>query len=131
MKTVTLITSLFFLTFFTYSVKETNTKEIVKSKTNINLETGCYWSGLSNTYTKRGESCSSDTSLKVYYSNPYNYKVRVALYMRDEYGNTKGSPYIIHVSPGRKESAHKCYSNGTYSVLVARYGEKCTFPDYY
>lgn len=127
MKTLTIISSLFFLTFFNFlSEKENKMIELESSET-----TQCYWNGYSNTYSKRGVSCGSDTSLKVYYTNSYSYKVRVAFYIQDEYGNTKGTPYVIHVAPGRKGYTHKCYSNGRYSVLVSRYDQRCSFPDYY
>ncbi len=132
MKTITLMSSLLFLTLVIFSFTEINTEKIIDVETkDTKPETGCYWDGYGNTYSKRGTSCGSDSSLKVYYSNPYTYKVRVALYMRDENGKTKGSPYVIHVAPGRKSSGHKCYSNGRYSVLVSRYKGRCTFPKYY
>lgn len=134
MKILTIISSLFFLTIFNFSSKE----EIKTTKISISVpselenseSTQCYWSAYYSTTSKRGVSCGSDTSLKVYYTNQFSYKVRVAFYMQDEYGKTKGSPYVIHVSPGKRGSAHKCYSNGRYSILVSRYDQRCNFPDY-
>ncbi|PHR74572.1 MAG: hypothetical protein COA67_00410 [Lutibacter sp.] len=126
MKTLTIISSLFFLAIFNFSSeKEYKTTESVDTET-----TQCYWNGYNNTYSKRGVSCGSDTSLKVFYTNPYSYKVRVAFYLRDAQGYTSGRPYVIHVAAGRRGYTHKCYSNGRYSVLVSRYDQRCSFPDY-
>ena len=92
----------------------------------------CYWeeSNGNNISGKRGVSCGSDNSIKLYFTNSYSYKVRVAFYLQNADGtlNRNGEPYIITVNPGKKVSHHNCYSNGRFTVLVAKSGTYCKFP---
>ncbi len=91
----------------------------------------CYWSETFSTSLRaeRGVSCGSDTSLKVYFTNPYSYKLRVAFYLRDTNGNLgPNAPYIVSLNPGSTRYHHNCYSDGTYTVLVAKHTPYCEFP---
>ena len=96
------------------------------------LDTQCYWEETfgNNLSGTRGDACGSDSSLRLYFTNPYSYKVRVAFYLRDEYGNLNpNGPWVVSVNPGRRTNHHKCYSNGRYIVLAARADSRCRFPD--
>jgi len=125
-KIITLVTVIGLL-FMSFSVKE---ESII---TKQSLGTGCSWemTNSSAVDARRGASCGSDSSLKVYFTNPYTYRVRVAFYLRNANGslNNNGQPHVISVAPGRRIYHHNCYSNGRYNILVARYDERCSFPN--
>ncbi|RNC86753.1 MAG: hypothetical protein ED556_04855 [Winogradskyella sp.] len=117
--------SVFTFLSFISSEKQNEQKNLFENDSN------CYWEEtFNNTLTgKRGNACGSSTSLRLYYTNPYNYRVRVAFYMRDENGNLNpNGPYVIGVNPGKRINHHKCYSNGRYIVLAAKADDYCKFP---
>ncbi len=113
---------------------ETATIETVQKKSTLNSETpnnDCYWEETfgSNISGVTGQSCGSSTSMKIYFTNPYSYTVRVAFYLGDEYGNyNQYGPHVVSVRPGREVYHHICKSTGHYVVLAARAGDYCTFP---
>ena len=93
---------------------------------------GCWWDETygSNFSGKRGSACGSDTSLKIWFTNPYSYSIRVAFYFRDSYGNYgPNAPYVVTIKPGATRYHHSCYSNGRYVILAARADDYCSFPD--
>ena len=110
------------------------TNSYVETKTTDSeneVESQCYWEETfsNNISVSRGTACGSDTSLKIYYTNPYSYKVRVGFYLADENGYYKASgAHVISVAPGKRIYHHKCKSNGGYIILAAKYGTGCSFP---
>lgn len=110
-------------------------KEPTKVENNVSIEealnSDCWWneSHGSNFRIKRGETCGSDSSLKIWFTNPYSYSIRVAFYLEDSNGNLSDyAPYVERARPGEKVYHHQCYSNGRYVILAARADASCTFP---
>ncbi|QNM86547.1 hypothetical protein H9W90_05355 [Polaribacter pectinis] len=113
-----------------------NDNELTSNRRSFSFEneltnSDCWWDETFNRNFrgKRDAACGSRTSLKIWYTNPYPYSIRVAFYLRDTNGNLNStSPYVINVKPGKTVYHHKCYSNGRYTILAARSGSNCTFP---
>jgi len=94
-------------------------------------EVSCYWEEtfLKNISVSRGTACGKNSSLKIYYTNPYPYKVRVGFYLANKNGNyNKRGPHAASVSPGKRIYHHICESNGNYVVVASKYGSECNFP---
>ena len=135
---LTVVISIALMSFVTNS-KETiepftiTGESLIENNEDI-VNSDCYWEETfgSNVSGKRGASCGSDTSIKVYFTNPYSYSVRVAFYLRDTNGNLgQNAPYVVTVRPGKTRYHHNCYSNGNYIVLAAKANESCGFPTLY
>lgn len=93
----------------------------------------CWWevSSSPNVQTKWGVSCGSNNSLKVYYRNPFNYRIKAAFYIFDTNNQTYNNrPYVVSLNPGQRAYHHQCHSNGRYVVAVKRYEDSdCRFPN--
>ena len=122
------------MSFITKIETNKNKVELTKNIYNLNdelLNSNCYWEETfgNNFVVKRGVACGSRSSLKVWFTNPYSYKIRVAFYLRDTNGNLNpNGPYIVSIRPGERKYHHKCYSNGRYIIVAAKASDYCKFP---
>ncbi|MGJ8743029.1 hypothetical protein [Polaribacter sp.] len=130
---ILIVASSSILMAFTLHKKE---NKLITSENNISVENkilnlDCWWDETfkRNFRGKRDAACGSRTSLKIWYTNPYSYPIRVAFYLRDASGNLNSrGPYVINVKPGKTVYHHTCYSNGRYTILAAKSGSYCSFP---
>lgn len=94
--------------------------------------TYCYWEETFSPQieARRGDACGKERSLRVYFTNPYSYTIKVAFYLRDLNGELSPySPYVVTLAPGKRKYHHICESNGRYVVLAKRADSyDCYFP---